>query len=103
MTNNTIKDLSDQEKKISRTVIWVWRNILASGVVLICFGFLYNKCENIEDNILQVRTVLQERVRLDRGDYGWVAASYDSEEITEEQFKKGMQVRKDISSFADEP
>jgi hypothetical protein len=103
MTNNTIKDLSDQEKKISRTVIWVWRNILASGVVLICFGFLYNKCENIEDNILQVRTVLQERVRLDRGDYGWAAASYELEEITEEQLNKGTQVRKDINSFADEP
>ena len=98
----TEKDLSDREKKISSTVIWIWRNILASGVVLICFAFLYHKCEKIEDNILQVRTILQERVRLERGDYGWAAPSAPELNITEEQMDKGMRVRQDINSFADE-
>ena len=36
-----MSDLSDEEKKISTVAIWVWRNLLASGVFIACFGFLY--------------------------------------------------------------
>jgi hypothetical protein len=95
-------ELSDKEKKLSSIVIWIWRNILASGVVLVCFGFLYNKCEQIEDNVIEIRTIVQERVRLERGDYGWSAPSYEETEITEEQMDKGSQIRQDINNFADE-
>jgi type IV secretory pathway VirB3-like protein len=93
--------LTDKEKKISAIAIWVWRNLLASGIILVCFGFLYNKCEQIEDNVIEVSTVLKERIRVERGDYGWQSASYSEVAITPEKMKEGTQVREHISNFAD--
>lgn len=95
-------ELTDREKNISKITIWIWRNLLASGVFLVCFGFLYSKCENIEDNLIEVRTVLQERIQLERGDYGWSAPSHEERKITKETIEKGIDVRQHIDSFANE-
>jgi hypothetical protein len=92
--------MTAKEEKITKVVLWIWRNILASGVALVCFWFLYDKCEDIEDNLIEVKTVLQERIRLERGDYGWAAPSYDEVEITEEMMERGMQAREEIQDFA---
>lgn len=94
--------LTDKEKKISSAVIWMWRNLLASGVVLVCFSFLYNKCEQIEDSIIEVRTIVKERIRIERGDYGWSDAAYEPAELTDEMIKRGDKARKDIDNFAKE-
>ena len=91
--------LSNEEKRISAISIWVWRNLLASGIFLICFVFLYNKCESIEDTLIEVKTVLQERIRLDRGDYGWAEPSMEEKEDID--WEKGDAIRKHINDFAD--
>jgi len=98
-----MSDLSDEEKRISTVVIWVWRNLLASGVFIVCFSFLYLKCETIEDRLIEVSTILKERIRIDRGDYGWeAAAAYPEDpEPTEEDFIEGKKIRKHINNFAD--
>ena len=92
--------MTAKEEKITKITLWIWRNILASGVALVCFWFLYDKCEDIEDNLIEVKTVLQERIRIERGDYGWSAPDYGEVEITEEMMERGMQVREEIQDFA---
>jgi hypothetical protein len=98
--------LTDKEKKISSIAIWVWRNLLASGIILVCFGFLYNKCEQIEDNVIEVRTVLKERIRLDRGDYGYAEPVRSLPNMTDDQYDKmlqdGSKVRQHVNDFANE-
>ena len=99
-------NLTDKEKKISAMAVWVWRNLLASGVFLVCFGFLYNKLEGIDDRLIEVRTVVQERIRVDRGDYGWAEGAYTTPEMTDEEYQQmiedGFEIRKHINDFADE-
>ena len=95
-------DLSEEEKKISAFAVWIWRNLLASGVFIACFGFLYMKCEKIEDKLIEVSTVLKERIRLERGDYGWAApAAPEEPEPTLEDIEEGDKIRQHISNFAD--
>ena len=95
-------DLSEEEKKISAFAVWIWRNLLASGVFIACFGFLYMKCEKIEDKLIEVSTVLKERIRLERGDYGWFApAAPEEPEPTLEDIEEGDKIRQHISNFAD--
>ena len=92
--------LTDKEKKISSAIIWIWRNLLASGVILICFAFLYNKCEQIEDSVIEVRTIVKERIKIERGDYGWSeAAAAEPEELTDEMIERGDKARRDIENF----
>lgn len=92
--------MTAKEEKITKVVLWIWRNMLASGVALLCFWFLYDKCEDIEDNLIEVKTVLQERIRIERGDYGWSAPSYEEKEITEEMIEQGIQATEKIQDFA---
>ena len=94
--------LTDKEKKISSAVIWLWRNLLASGVILICFAFLYDKCEQIEDSVIEVRTIVKERIRIERGDYGWSEAAHEPAELTDEMIEKGDKARQDIDNFVRE-
>ena len=98
-----MSDLSEEEKKVSTLAIWIWRNLLASGVFIACFGFLYMKCERIEDKLIEVSTVLKERIRIDRGDYGWSAASEYPEDPdpTEKDLEEGEKIRQHINNFAD--
>lgn len=95
-----MSELSDKEKKISQAAVWVWRNLLASGVFLACFWFLYNKLSDVEHKVIEVRTVVQERIRVGRGDYGWAEPSYQEIEMTEEKFEEGLKVRQHIDNFA---
>jgi len=101
-----MSELSDKEKKISKLAIWVWRNLLASGVFLVCFGFLYNKLSTIEHDVIEVKTVVKERIRVDRGDYGWAEPAYAAPSMTDEEYEKlldeGIKIREHINSFADE-
>jgi len=97
-----MSDLSEEEKKVSTLAIWIWRNLLASGVFIACFGFLYMKCERIEDKLIEVSTVLKERIRIERGDYGWAAPSFPEEaEPTLEDMEEGEKIRQHINNFAD--
>ena len=90
------------EDKFIQLCRWVWRNLLASGVFITCFVFIYLKCEQIEDRLIEVSTVLKERIRIERGDYGWLAAApaYD-DEPSEQTIEEGKKIRKHIDSFAD--
>ena len=97
-----MSDLSEEEKKVSTLAIWIWRNLLASGVFIACFGFLYMKCERIEDKLIEVSTVLKERIRIERGDYGWSAPAFPEEaEPTLEDMEEGEKIRQHINNFAD--
>ena len=87
-----MSELSDKEKKISKMTIWVWRNLLASGVFLVCFGFLYNKLSTLDDHVKQLKTKYQTHAEIsvlfmkrDRGDFGWVAHSVAEPEFESEQ------------------
>lgn len=101
-----MSELSDKEKKISQAAVWVWRNLLASGVFLACFWFLYDKLSDVEHKVIEVRTVVQERIRIDRGDYGWAEPAFESddnlfpEEPSEEKMEEGLKVRQHIDNFA---
>ena len=108
-----MSELSDKERKISRAAVWVWRNLLASGVFIVLFWIGYNwignefdgvkaKIDNVEHEVIEVRTVVQERIRVERGDYGWAEPSYPEPELTEDQFEQGMKIRQHIDSFANE-
>lgn len=111
-----MSELSDKEKKITKVVVWIWRNLLASGVFIALFWVGYNwignefdgvkaKIDNVEHEVIEVRTVVKERIRVDRGDYGWAEPSYNSPNMTDEEYeeliKKGDKIRKHIDSFAD--
>ena len=100
-----MSELSDKEKKISKAAVWVWRNLLASGVFLVCFGFLHNKLSSIEHELIEVRTVVKEKIRLDRGDYGWAEPAFEpdyfEEEVSEDKVEQGFKIRKHINEFAE--
>jgi len=107
------KDLSDKEKMISKMAVWVWRNLLASGVFISLSWIGYNwvsnefdgikaKIDNVEHEVIEVRTVVKERIRVERGDYGWAEPSFPVKEPTEEEFEQGQKVRSYIDEFADE-
>ena len=106
-------ELSDKEKKISSAAVWVWRNLLASGVFIALFWVGYNwignkfdgvkaKIDNVEHEVIEVKTIVKERIRVERGDYGWAEPSFGEEEITEEQMEKGLEIRDHINEFANE-
>lgn len=107
------KDLSDKEKTISKMAVWIWRNLLASGVFISLFWIGYNwvsnefdgvkaKIDNVEHEVIEVRTVVKERIRVERGDYGWAEPSFPVRELTEEELEQGLKVRNHIDEFADE-
>jgi len=107
-----MSELSDREKKISKTAVWIWRNLLASGVFIVLFYIGYQwigsefegvkaKIDNVEHEVIEVRTVVKERIRIERGDYGWSSPHYEEKELTEEVFEKGEKARKHINNFAD--
>jgi hypothetical protein len=71
-------------------------------VILVCFAFLYNKCEQIEDSVIEVRTIVKERIRIERGDYGWSASAHEPAGLTDEMIEKGDKVRQNIENFTKE-
>lgn len=95
-------ELSEKEKRVSNLAIWIWRNLLASGIFIVCFGFLYLKCENIEDRLIETGTILKERIRIERGDYGWAASNAYPEDPdpTEQEMQEGESIRKHVNDFA---
>lgn len=111
-------ELSDKEKKISKAAVWVWRNLLASGVFLALFWIGYNwignkldgmeaKIDNVEHEVIRVGTVVKERIRVARGDYGWEFEPVNAApNMTDEEYQKlldeGIKIREHINSFADE-
>lgn len=114
-----MSELSDKEKKISKAAVWVWRNLLASGVFLALFWIGYNwignkfdemeaKIDNVEHEVIRVGTVVKERIRVARGDYGWAEPAFEPddnlfpEEPSEEKMEEGIKIREHINSFADE-
>ena len=112
-----MSELSDKEKKISKAAVWVWRNLLASGVFLALFWVGYNwvgnkfdgmeaKIDNVEHEVIKVGTVVKERIRVARGDYGWEERTVALPNMTDEEYEKlldeGIQIREHINEFADE-
>ena len=105
-----VNDISERELLLVKATLWAWRNLFASGVFIACFSFIYAKCENIEDQLIEVSTVLKERIRLDRGDYGYMepSAPEPMPEPTPELENDGavfqreqQRIQKHISDFAD--
>ena len=116
MTDEESEKLSDKEKKISRAAVWIWRNLFASGVFVILFWIGYNwignefdgvktKLSDVEHEVIEVRTVVQERIRIDRGDYGWPEPASHAPNVTDEEYdewlKEGNTIRQHIDDFAD--
>jgi hypothetical protein len=113
-----MSELSDKEKKITKVVVWIWRNLLASGVFIALFWVGYNwvgnkfdgmeaKIDNVEHEVIRVGTVVKERIRVDRGDYGWAEPAFEpddlfTEEPSEEKIEEGIKIREHINEFADE-
>ena len=109
-----MSELSDEEKKISKMSIWVWRNLLASGVFLVCFGFLYNKLSTLDDHVKELKTKYQTHAEIsvlfmkrERGDFGWSAMSvsepeFESQEEAEKYYDEMRKKRRSVSNSINE-
>lgn len=95
-------DIDQNEKTFLKIARWVWRNTLASGVVLVCFGYLYNKLDNIESDLKEVQIRHQESDKIiklfmmrDRGDFGFAAYAVNEPQFTSdaeaEEYYDGLQ------------
>jgi len=90
-----MSELSDREKKISKVTIWVWRNLLASGVFLVCFGFVYNKLNDIDRELRELKTeykyhdgIARDFWKRDRGDFGYEPGTFAYSGAGEEQLEE---------------
>lgn len=107
-------DLQKSEELLLSVTKWVWRNILASGVVLVCFFFLYSKLDKLDNDLKQLRSeyntteyVTRLFMQRARGDFGYpsfaVSAPDPLEEIDPEKLEEKYEsVTETINGFIDE-
>ena len=82
----------DGEEKFILIMRWIWRNLLASGVILVCFFFLYNKMNTVESDLKELKTIYEEHDKIGklfmkraRGDYGFAAYAAPEPEFTSDE------------------
>ena len=89
-----------------REVLVLFKSLLASSWCITAVLLVqHDRCEKIEKDLIELKTIVQERIRIDRGDYGYDdpseapdIASILSPDI---DWEKGERVRKQIDNFAD--
>lgn len=98
----------------------LFKNLLMSSILLSAPVWLssvtrlHNRCEKIENELIELRTIVQKRIRIDRGDYGWDDPSMapDIEVVLKDpsrlkkianiNWEEGERIRKQIDNFADQ-
>lgn len=107
-------DLQKSEELLLSVTKWIWRNILASGVVLVCFFFLYNKLDKLDDDLKALKadynkTEYATRLFMQRarGDFGYPSYAVSAPDILEEVDPEELEekyenVTEIINGFIDE-
>jgi len=104
----------DGEEKFILIMRWIWRNLLASGVILVCFFFLYNKMNTVESDLKELKTIYEEHDRISklfmkraRGDFGYVAyeptaPDPDAFEDYDDMIEQYEKISREIDEYLDE-
>ena len=85
--------------KAEKTVLWLYRNALASGTILVASWFLYGEIQKVEQKVDAVHSEIKDTNRVftlfllrERGEFGMaepaMAPAEDTETMTEEELDK---------------
>jgi uncharacterized protein YhaN len=61
-------DVKKHEELFITVMRWVWRNLLASGVIIIAAIFFYNEIQKIDDNISELNDAVNDIVKKDEAE-----------------------------------